>query len=507
MASPELHIKDCYFFEVPKFLWPSKRSGKADFPSVWIRNDAQFQDWEAERLVGKLQAAGTVASGQAAAEGLLSDYRDWRDHDHANFAKPFSVFVETQHDKFQQEFIAWLKALPESQKTSSLKFADWLGRSEVASRPHAKLVAYLQDAKYARDWTNLKVWAGDVSQFVSSPVEWSPSKINAYNYQLSGKLLIPQPFGELRNLHESQSGFCVSKFMVIEAIVCLGMLLVFSWLGKRIVAGGPPKGRRWNLLEAMLLFVRDDIARKAIHGAHDHGDHEQGEHSHGEHGHGEHSHGEAAHAAPALATASSGHGDHGHGDHGHGHDAHGHAVHNPHAEADKFVPLLWTVFFFILSCNLMGLLPWMGAPTGAWGTTAALASVTFLTGLVIGSIRFGVLGYWMNQVPTMGLPFVLAIVLVPMIFLIEVLGLAIKHAVLSIRLLANMVAGHIVLMSVMMMAFSVAGAASANWSVAAFFVFFGATALSALELFVAFLQAFVFTMLSALFINAAIHKH
>ncbi len=184
-----------------------------------------------------------------------------------------------------------------------------------------------------------------------------------------------------------------------------------------------------------------------------------------------------------------------------------HVSHNPHEEADRFVPLLWTIFFFILGCNLMGMLPWMGAPTSSWGATIALALITFLTGVICGSRRFGFLGFWANQVPSMGLPWALAIVLVPMIFLIEVMGLVIKHTVLSIRLLANMIAGHLVLLAILMLAFSVEGAASSSWGVTGFFAVVGSAALSCLELFVAFLQAYVFTLLSALFINAAIHKH
>ena len=54
MASPVLHIKDAYFFEVPKVLWPSNRHARADFPEVWIRLDDEFQIWEAERLQAEL---------------------------------------------------------------------------------------------------------------------------------------------------------------------------------------------------------------------------------------------------------------------------------------------------------------------------------------------------------------------------------------------------------------------------------------------------------------------
>ena len=73
-------------------------------------------------------------------------------------------------------------------------------------------------------------------------------------------------------------------------------------------------------------------------------------------------------------------------------------------DGDKYVPLLWTLFFFVLGLNLMGMIPWMGAPTGAFACTGGLAAVTFLTGLIMGSKKFGIVGFWTNQVPSMDLP-------------------------------------------------------------------------------------------------------
>ena len=62
MASPVLHIKDAYYFEVPKALWPSARRSKADFPDVWVKLDPEFQLWEAERLhEGLAQVVGRRA--------------------------------------------------------------------------------------------------------------------------------------------------------------------------------------------------------------------------------------------------------------------------------------------------------------------------------------------------------------------------------------------------------------------------------------------------------------
>jgi F-type H+-transporting ATPase subunit a len=155
----------------------------------------------------------------------------------------------------------------------------------------------------------------------------------------------------------------------------------------------------------------------------------------------------------------------------------------------------------------MGMVPWAGAPTGAFAVTFALACVTFGTVILFGSQKFGIVGFWLNQVPSMDLPWYMAIIIKPMILAIEILGLFIKHGVLSVRLLANMVAGHLVLMAIMMLAFSVAGAMSPNWPLTAVIAIVASTLFSLLELFVAFLQAYVFTFLSALFIGAAIHHH
>jgi F-type H+-transporting ATPase subunit a len=268
--------------------------------------------------------------------------------------------------------------------------------------------------------------------------------LEEFNTQLSGKILLyPQPFGTLKNLYEKESGFCISRFMVLEMFAALVLCVVFIGIARKIRTGHAPKGHRWNFLEAFLVFIRDQVARPAI-GGHD---------------------------------------------------------------ADRFVPLLWTMFFFILALNLLGMIPWLGAPTGAWGTTFALAAATFATVVIAGIARFGVVGFWLNQVPHMDLPIVLAVILKPIIFVIEIVGLIIKHAVLSVRLLANMVAGHIVLLAILGLTIAAQHAANATFFTVATISIFGATAISMLELFVAFLQAYVFTFLSALFIGAAIHHH
>ena len=111
-----------------------------------------------------------------------------------------------------------------------------------------------------------------------------------------------------------------------------------------------------------------------------------------------------------------------------------------------------------------------------------------------------------DQHSHMDLPLIMAIPIKPMLMAIELLGLFIKHAVLAVRLLANMVAGHLVLLGIMGIALEFANSGFA-WYVAAPISIVASTLFSCLELFVALLQAYVFTFLAALFLNAAIHQH
>jgi F-type H+-transporting ATPase subunit a len=267
-----------------------------------------------------------------------------------------------------------------------------------------------------------------------------------------GKIHIPQPFEHAPSF-TIKTGFApiddriepldlhITKFMVLEVVAGLLLCIVFIRVANKISKGERPKGRLWNLFESMLVFIRDDVARPAI-GSHD---------------------------------------------------------------ADRFVPFLWTLFFFVLTCNLLGLLPWAGSATGSLATTGALAMITFVAVVGSGMMKLGPIHFWTAQVPHMDLPLVLMIALWPMIFLIEVMGMFIKHFILAMRLLANMMAGHLVL--AVLVGFIAATAGHIAWYGVAPASVLGATALSLLELFVAFLQAYIFTFLSALFIGMAVHPH
>jgi len=301
--------------------------------------------------------------------------------------------------------------------------------------------------------------------------------LDEFKRAMDGKILIPQPLATLENLFSVKSGFGISKFMILEVALAAILFFLFTRLAGKLSSGAAPKGRFANLFESLILFIRDQVARPAID-------------SHDDHGHG----------------GPGDNGGHGHEPHLQGGQAAALAVVETH-EGDRFMPLLLTIFFFVLGCNLLGMLPWAGSPTASFSVTLALAAVTLATVVIAGMMKFGPLGFFVNQVPSMDLPLPLAIVLKPMIFAIEMLGLLIKHGILAVRLLANMVAGHLVLLGIMGLITAAATATLGTWATVASISVVGSTLFSLLELFVAFLQAYIFTFLSALFIGAAVHQH
>jgi F-type H+-transporting ATPase subunit a len=161
---------------------------------------------------------------------------------------------------------------------------------------------------------------------------------------------------------------------------------------------------------------------------------------------------------------------------------------------DKYLPYFLTLFFFILLCNLIGLVPFGSTATGNISVTAALAITTFMMIHISGIREHGFVHYVQTFIPH-GLP----IFLVPLMFVIEVLGLFTKAFALSIRLFANMIAGHIVILAFLCLIFIFRTVLIAPISVGA------AVGLGFLELFVAFLQAYVFTLLTAVFVGGAVN--
>lgn len=155
----------------------------------------------------------------------------------------------------------------------------------------------------------------------------------------------------------------------------------------------------------------------------------------------------------------------------------------------RYTPFLLTAFFYILIMNLIGLVPFSGTATGNISVTAGLALITFALTQYAG-IRSAGFGGWLAHL-TGGVPAPLWPIMIP----VEILGLFTKPFALAIRLFANLLAGHIIIYFLIALMFIMKSYALAPISVAfAFGIYL-------LELFVALVQAYVFTMLSALFIG------
>lgn len=203
------------------------------------------------------------------------------------------------------------------------------------------------------------------------------------------------------------------------------VVLIFAFGANRNPAQPVPHGASQNLLEMLVLFVRNDIA------------------------------------IPNIGKE----------------------------EGPKYTPYLLSIFFFILTLNLLGLVPWAVTATGNLAVTAALALCTFVLTQWASIKSAGLKGYLVHL--TGGAPFWLWPIMIP----VEVLGLFTKPFALTLRLFANMLAGHIVLFSLLGLIFIIGSAAVAVVAVPfAVFIYF-------LEIFVCFLQAYIFTMLSSLFIG------
>lgn len=162
----------------------------------------------------------------------------------------------------------------------------------------------------------------------------------------------------------------------------------------------------------------------------------------------------------------------------------------------RFVPYLLSTFLFILVCNLLGLIPYGSTATGNINVTAALAILAFIMIQVAGIREYGLVKHLRHLVPQ-GVPVVLA----PIMVIVEVFGMLVKPCALCIRLFANMMGGHVVILSLIGLIFILNTPYVAPVSVG--FALF----INLLELLVAFIQAYIFTMLTSLFIGMSVHPH
>ena len=271
-------------------------------------------------------------------------------------------------------------------------------------------------------------------------------------------VVLPLPSFELFGIE-----FKITKFMILQVVAALLVILIYVPLARRIKSGGLPTGRWWNLFESLLTFIRDQVAR------------------------------------PNLDS---------HHAHEHGHDHH----HEEHHEADKYVPFLWTLFLFVLFCNVLGMFPFLGSPTASIWVTGALALIAFVMMHGAPIVKVGLWNYFKSLWPKLDMPPGLVFQVMGMMFtvgigLIEIMGTFIKSGVLAVRLFANMFAGHLVLANIMLFIILVGNTFGTGffWGGVTVASIVGVIALSLLELFVALLQAYIFTFLTALFMGMSLH--
>ena len=156
----------------------------------------------------------------------------------------------------------------------------------------------------------------------------------------------------------------------------------------------------------------------------------------------------------------------------------------------RFTPFLLTLFFFILICNLLGLVPGGFTATSNLNVTGTLAVMSFFTFVVTGIIALGPIGFVKHMVPS-GTPLVIA----PVVVILETISMLVRPFSLMVRLGANMTAGHIVILIILGFIFMFQTVALATISVPL------AVAITLLEIIVAFIQAYVFTLLTALYVG------
>ncbi len=287
------------------------------------------------------------------------------------------------------------------------------------------------------------------------------------------------PFGGHLSIPLGGSG--LTKFMLLQVVAAVLTYVIFRGLARRIAGGKIAHGWFWNFWEMLAIYLRDELVRPVI-GDPNHHNHAV-DHSH------EHAHpnAESAHlnANSIVANAVKSH------------------------PADRFLPFIWSAFFFILFCNLLGALPWAGSATGNISMTAALAVVAFIATFFYGVQQNGPIGFWTHLVPKVDAPGLLKPILIALLFVIEVIGLFIKHIVLAVRLFANMMGGHTALAAILgFIALAVEYQFNSGlYAMVLTGSVLGQVGVWLLELLVAFIQAYVFVFLSTIFISMSLHEH
>ena len=183
------------------------------------------------------------------------------------------------------------------------------------------------------------------------------------------------------------------------------------------------------------------------------------------------------------------------------------AIDNIGHDGAKFAPYIMSLFFFIFYCNLLGLLPWGASPTGNLAVTAALAFLSFVVIEVGGMIKLGIRGYMRTIFPIVpGIGGAAAVGLSLALGPIELIGKLVKPFALCVRLFGNMTAGHFVILALLGMIFLFGDLGIFSWGIgiASATMVLG---IMLLELIVAFVQAYVFTLITAVLIGVMQHEH
>jgi len=265
------------------------------------------------------------------------------------------------------------------------------------------------------------------------------------------------------NIYDGVYRFYITNHLMMSAVVGVLVIITFYFVSRRIRVRGEgleafqTKGRVAQLFETMCSFIRDEVTR------------------------------------PNLGNLT-----------------------------DKYIPYIWTIFFFILFSNVLGLIPigyllqaatkdtdfshWGGTATGNLALNVVLAIGSFIAILFVGIREVGAKAFFAHFNPigwdnpkmlVIGLP----------LYLLEWMGLLIKCVVLAMRLFGTMMAGHLVTAAFVLLIFSAAKySTSLGYGVHAA-VILGGMVLTLLELFICFLQAFIFTFLTVLFISTAVAHH
>jgi F-type H+-transporting ATPase subunit a len=264
-------------------------------------------------------------------------------------------------------------------------------------------------------------------------------------------------------IHNGYYEFYITNHLMMTGVVAVVVLLTFFFVSRRIRVSGQglaayqTKGRFAQLFETMCSFIRDEVTR------------------------------------PNLGNLT-----------------------------DKYIPYIWTIFFFILFSNVLGLIPigyflqaatsdvhfshWGGTATGNLSLNVILAIGSFIAILFVGIREVGAKAFFAHFNPIgwddpkmllIGLP----------LYALEWMGLIIKCVVLAMRLFGTMMAGHLVVAAFVLLIFTAAKYSIALGYGVQISVVIGGIVLTLLELFICFLQAFIFTFLTVLFISTAVAHH